>query len=138
MNRLAELFEQITLPEIQRLLRKTVFSAIGVGAVALVVAGLLGHLLFGVGVSIGLALGILNVRLITQQTAKVSDSGTTKPVRALAKMTLYRLIATTVVIVAMALIAEQLGFGTVGGVALFYFVFLANLVIPIARKGWAA
>jgi hypothetical protein len=138
MNRLADLFGQISLPEIQRLLRKTVFSAIGAGAVALIVAGLLGHLLFGVGVCIGLALGVVNVRLITQQTAKVSESGTTSPMRAMASLTLVRLGVTTAVIIVLAVLAEQLGFGAIGGVALFYFVFLANLVIPLARKGFAA
>lgn len=138
MNRLAELFEQITLPEIQRLLRRTVFSAVGVAAAALVVAGLLGHLAFGLGVCIGLVLGIVNVRLITQQTAKVSGSQPARPIRALASLTLFRLGVTTVVIVVLALVAEQLGFGTVGGVAVFYLVFLANLIIPLLRKGFAA
>ncbi|MGO8875688.1 MAG: ATP synthase subunit I [Acidimicrobiales bacterium] len=138
MNRLAELFEQITLPELQRLLRRTIFSAIGVGAVALVVAGLLGYLLFGLGVCIGLVLGIVNVRLITQQTAKVSEAQTARPMRALASLTLFRLGVTTVVIVVLALVARQLGFGTVAGVALFYLVFLANLIVPIVRKGFVA
>jgi hypothetical protein len=138
MNRLAEFFEQITLPEINRLLRRTVFSAIGFGTVALVVAGVLGHLAFGLGVCVGLVLGIVNVRLITQQTAKVSESQTTRPMRALASLTLVRLAATTAVIVVLVLVAVQLGLGAVGGVALFYFVFLGNLVIPLLRKGLAA
>jgi hypothetical protein len=136
MNRLAELFQQITLPEISRLLRRTVFSAIGFGVVALGVAGVLGHLVFGIGVCVGLVLGIVNVRLITQQTAKVSESQTTRPMRALASLTLFRLGATTLVIVVLVLLAVQLGFGAVGGVALFYFVFLANLVIPLLHKGF--
>jgi hypothetical protein len=138
MNRLAEFFEQITLPEINRLLRRTVFSAIGFGVVALVVAGVLGHLVLGLGVCLGLVLGIVNVRLITQQTAKVSESQTTRPMRALASLTLVRLGATTAVIVVLLVISAQLGLGGVGGVALFYFVFLANLVIPLLRKGLAA
>jgi hypothetical protein len=138
MNRLAEFFAQITLPEINRLLRRTVFSAIGFAVVALVVAGVLGHFVFGIGVCAGLVLGIVNVRLITQQTAKVSESKTKRPGRALASLTLFRLGATTIVIVVLVVISAQLGLGTVGGVALFYFVFLANLVIPLLRKGLAA
>ncbi len=138
MNRLAELFEQITLPEIHRLLRRTVFSAIGVAVVVLVVAGLLGHLIFGLGVCVGLVLGIVNVRLITQQTAKVSESKPARPIRALASLTLFRLGATTLVIVVLAVVTTQLGFGAVGGVAVFYFVFLANLIVPLLRKGFLA
>ena len=42
------------------------------------------------------------------------------------------------VIVVLALVARQLGFGTVAGVALFYLVFLANLIVPIVRKGFVA
>lgn len=138
MNRLAELFEQISLPEIQRLLRRTVFSAIGVGVVAVAVAGVLGYLAFGIGVCVGLALGVVNVRLITQQTAKASERQLARPLRALASLTLFRLGLTTVVIVVLALLVRQLGFGTVGGVAVFYLVFLVNLIVPILRKGLTA
>jgi len=138
MNRLLEVFEQFSLPELNRLLKRTVFSAIGVGVVALVVAGLLGHLVFGFGVCLGLCLGLVNVRLITAQTAKVTASETSRPIRALASLTLFRLGVTTVVIVILAVVATQLGLGAVGGVALFYFTFLGNLIVPLLKKGFVA
>ena len=107
MNRLVEALGQFTLPELGRLLKRTVFAAIGVGAVALIVAGLLGHIVFGLGVCLGLALGILNIRLIVQQTGRVSASETPNRIRALASLTLFRIGATTALIVLLAVVGDQ-------------------------------
>jgi hypothetical protein len=138
MNRLAEVLGQFTLPELGRLLKRTVFSAIGLGTVAVIVSGVLGYIVFGLGVCLGLALGIVNVRLIIQQTGRVSASETPNRIRALASITLFRIGLMTGLIVVLALVAEQLGFGTLGGVAVFYFIFLANLIVPLVKKGFVA
>ena len=55
MERLAAVLEQLDLPEISRMLRRTVFAALGVGVVALVVLSLVGYPLAGLGACIGLA-----------------------------------------------------------------------------------
>jgi hypothetical protein len=138
MNRLVEVLGQFSLPELSRLLKRTVFAAIGVGAVALVVAGVLGYVVFGLGVCLGLGLGILNIRLIIQQTGRVTASETPNRVRALASLTVFRIGLMTAAIIVLALVAQQLGFGTLGGVAVFYFVFLANLIVPLLKKGFVA
>jgi hypothetical protein len=134
MDRFAQLFEQLPLSEIDRLLRRTVFSAIGVGVVALVVTILLHHFLAGVGVCLGLALGLINIRLVARSVARVNIDQVEKPVRVLASRTLVRLTFTTVVVLGLMFASVNLGLGTAGGAALFYFVLIANLVRSLLRS----
>lgn len=137
MDRLAALFEQLPLPEITRLLRRTAFAGIGVGVVALVLAVVLGHPLVGLGACIGLALGIVNIRLVTASVARVNAHPVARPRRVLASQTLTRLAITTVVVVGLLVASVQLGFGTAGGLALFYLLLLVSLVQAILKQGAA-
>jgi len=138
MNRLLEVLEQFPLPELSRLLRRTIFSAIGLGAVALIVATALGYVLFGLGVCIGLGLGVANIRLVTKQATTAGASQSAHPVRALASQAAFRLSLTTAAIIVLVLVSNQLGFGAVGGIAVFYFAFLGNLIVQVMGKGFVA
>jgi cobalamin synthase len=135
MDRLAALFEQLPLPEITRVLRRAAFAGIGVGVVALGLSALLGHALVGLGACIGLALGIVNIRLVTASVARVNASPVDRPKRVLASQTLSRLAITTVIVIGLLFASVQLGFGTAGGLAAFYFVLLVNLVRAILKQG---
>lgn len=137
MNRLSELFELLSVEEIDGVLRRSVFAALGVGVVALIVSAVVGHVLVGLGISIGLAAGIVNIRLVTQSVAKVQADGIERPTRALASRTLVRLSATTVVVLGLMFASVSLGLGTAGGVALFYLVLLVNLVRSLLRSATA-
>jgi hypothetical protein len=134
MDRLTTLFEQLSLPEVARILRRTAFSGIGIGVVALGVAAAVSHVLVGVGICIGLGIGLLNVRLITRSVAKVNAAALERPRRALASKTLFRLGATTLLIIGLMLASVSLGIGSAGGVALFYFALLANLLRELLRS----
>lgn len=134
MDRFTQLFEQLSLGEIDRLLRRTVFGSIGVGIVALVVTAVLSHILVGLGVCIGLAVGLINIRLVAKSVAKVNADKVERPTRVLASRTLVRLSATTVVVLGLMFASVYLGLGTAGGVALFYFVLLGNLVVSLLRS----
>lgn len=137
MDRLAALFEQLPLPEITRLLRLTALSALGVGIVALAVTVLISHPFVGLGICIGLGLGLGNIRLVTASVARVSESGTEHPRRALAVRTLYRLGLTTVIVIGLLFASVQLGFGAAGGIALFYLLLIAHLVRVLLQQGAA-
>lgn len=137
MNGIGALVEQFSLPEISRVLKRTVVIGLVLGAIGVLVSGLLGSVLFGIGAYIGLALGLANIRAITTQTAKVTNSATTKIVRVMARMTLVRLGATTAVIVVLFLLGRQLGLGSALGLCAYYLVFVANiaaLVVHHSRK----
>jgi hypothetical protein len=128
MDRLAALFEQFSIPEIARLMRRAVFGAVGVGIVALIVSGVLNHILAGVGVCIGLTIGLANIRLVTRSISKIAASDVEKPKRVIASHAVYRLIGTTVVVIGLVILSTTLGIATAGGTALFYLILVANLV----------
>jgi hypothetical protein len=135
MERLAAVLEQLDLPEISRMLRRTVFAAIGTGIVALVVLSVLGYPLAGLGVCIGLALGLGNIRLVMSTASRLNASGMVKIKRPMAMNTLMRLGLTTVVAIGLVIVNLRLGFGVLGGVAVFYFLFVMNLVVTLLRQG---
>ncbi len=134
MNSLTALLEQFSLPELTRVLRRTALSALVAAGVGLVAAAALGAAVFGWGLVIGLGLGLANIRLVTLQTARVSKSKIARPLRALASLTLARLAATTVVVIALAVFVTALGLGAVAGIAVFYLLFLVNLIVSVVRQ----
>jgi len=128
MDRFSTLFEQLPVSEITRVLRRTVIAGIVVGVVALGLSIVLNHPLVGLGASIGLSLGLANIRLISRTVARVNEKHVASPRRALASNTLVRLGATTAVVIGLAFASVQLGLGTAGGIAVFYFLLLGSLV----------
>lgn len=135
MDRLAALFEQFPLPEIARLLRRTVFAALAVGIVALGISAALTHILAGVGVCIGLGIGLVNIRLVTRSVAKVNLEQPERPKRVLASKTMYRLVFTTILVIALALASVELGIGTAAGISLFYLLLVFNLIVALLHSG---
>jgi hypothetical protein len=133
MNSLGPLLEQFSLPEISSVLKRTVFTALGFGVVAVVATLFVAQPLFGLGVCIGLGLGLLNIRMVTNQTARVTQLQPAKPVRALASMTLARLGITTVCVIVLFIASRWLGFGTAAGLCLFYLLFVGNIIAMMVR-----
>jgi len=128
MSRVADVFEQLTLPEISRILRRTSVSGLVIAVVALVALSLLGHWLIGVGACIGFVLGILNIRLVTSSVARIGSSGADKARHRIASNTMLRLGVTTAIVFALAFTVRDLGMGALGGIAVFYFVFIGNVM----------
>lgn len=135
MDRISQLFEQLPLSEMTRVVRRTVLGGLVVGAIALGISLALSHPLVGLGVCIGLALGLVNIRLVARSVAKVNASHHAHPKRALASSTLARLGVTTVVVIGLAFASVSLGISTAGGIALFYFLLLASLVRSLLTQG---
>jgi hypothetical protein len=133
MDRLTSLFEQLSLPEVARILRRTALCALVLGIVAFAVSVPLSQVYVGLGICIGLAGGLLNVRLITRGVAKVNEAAPERPRRVLASQTLLRLGGTTAAIVALMIASVPLGLATAAGVALYYFVLIANVLRELLR-----
>jgi hypothetical protein len=134
MNGIAALFEQLPLPEVARVVRRTVWAGIVLGAVALGVSAALGYVLAGLGGCIGLAFGLANIHLISRSAARLSAGAGSHRTRVLASNTLVRLAATTVVIVGLAFASVQLGLGAACGIAVYYFVWLASLLRSLLQQ----
>lgn len=133
MDRLAALLEQLPLPEITRLLRRTTLAACGLGIVALVATIGLSHPFIGLGACVGLALGMGNIRLITSSVARLNASQAAHPKRVLASHTLVRLAITTAVVIGLMFASSQLGLAAAGGLAIFYLLLVVNLLVSLLR-----
>lgn len=138
LERLAVVLEQLDLPEISRMLRRTVYAAIVVGVAAFIVLAILGQPLAGLGAVVGLGLGLVNMRLIMRTASNLNASGTTQVRKPMALSTVSRLALTTAVAIVFCVISLPLGFGVLGGIAIFYFLFLASLIRTLFHQGAVA
>jgi ATP synthase I chain len=128
-------FAHFSLPNVPDVARRTISTVLVVGVAALVACIAFGQPLVGLGACIGLALGTLNFRMIGNSVARVSarpDGSTRKP---LALNTMGRMGIITVVTIGLLLLSPGLGFGVLGGLAVFQVVLLANVARSMAKAG---
>jgi hypothetical protein len=128
-------FAHFDLPDIGEVSRRTVAASLIVGVASLVAALSFGHLWVGVGACIGLALGTVNYRLVGVSVDKVAATGTENPKRPLAANTMGRLAIVTVIALGLAFINKGLGFGVLGGLAVFQFLLIVNVARSMAKAG---
>jgi len=124
-----------TLP---RLLRRTTLSALAVGVVGFVVALFVAPPLGALGVALGVALAIVNLRFLDRQAARVELRGqqSSKAVRRqLGGKTTGRLIPMTVVALFFLWLNAPLGVGIVTGLVLYQIVFVVNVLRVMANQG---
>jgi len=117
------------------MLRRTVFAAVAAGIGALAVLSIVGYPLAGVGACIGLGLGLVNIRLVMSTASKLNASGRTQIKRPMAMNTLMRLALTTVIAIVLVIVNLPLGMGVLGGVAVFYLLFVTSLIVTLLRQG---
>jgi hypothetical protein len=130
--------ENLPTDTLPRLLRRTTLSAIIVGVVAFAVAVFVAPPLAALGVVIGVAMAIMNLRFLDGQTAKVEMRGeqTTKALRRqLGGRTTARLAVMTVVVIAAVLLSAPLGIGIVSGLVLYQLVFVVNVMRVVTGQG---
>jgi hypothetical protein len=124
-----------TLP---RLLRRTTLSALAVGIVGFVVAIFVAPPLAALGVALGVAGAILNLRFLDRQAAHVELRGeqSTKAVRRqLGGKTTARLVVVTIVVLGFVWLNAPFGIGIVSGLVLYQIVFVANVLRVVANQG---
>ncbi len=121
------MFSSFTLPDVAAVARRTVIAAVLLGAVALVVCLAMNVALAGLGFCVGVAMGITNFRLVQSSVAKVGRRPKAHRRRPLAMNTVSRLAAISAVALALLFVRFDLGFGVLGGIALFQVLLLANV-----------
>jgi hypothetical protein len=130
--------ENLPADTLPRLLSRTTLSALIVGAAGVVVAVLLGSPLGAIGVAIGMALALGNLRLMVRQVAHVEagGEGTSKSVRRqLGGRSMARLGVLTVIAIGALIISAPLGVGIVSGLVLYQIVFIANVLRVAVAQG---
>jgi predicted histidine transporter YuiF (NhaC family) len=122
-----------------RVLRRTILSALIVGAGAVLATALLGSLWGALGLIIGLGLAIVNLRFLDAGVAKLKtdDSNVSNKVlrRAMGTKSITRLGIITVICVGLLLLNGALGIGAVAGLVIFQLLFVVNVGRVIVSQG---
>lgn len=129
------MFAHFSLPNVPDVARRTVSTVLVVGVAALVACIAFGAPLLGLGACIGLGLGTFNFRMIGNSVARVSTRPEGSTRRPLALNTMGRMGIITVVTIGLLFVSPQLGFGVLGGLAVFQVVLLANVARSMAKAG---
>ena len=130
--------ENLPTDTLPRLLRRTTLSAIIVGTLGFLVAVFLAPPLAALGVVIGVAMAVMNLRFLDGQAAKVELRGeqSTKAVRRqLGGRTTARLGVMTIVVLAAVFLNAPLGIGIVSGLVLYQLVFVVNVMRVVTSQG---
>ncbi len=121
-----------------KVLRRTTVSALIVGGGAVIVALFVSSPLAAVGIVIGLAMAIVNLRFLDAGVAKVQTKGeTNKKVlrRAMGTKSVTRLGVITVIAIGLLFLNGALGIGTVIGLVIFQLLFVANVGRVLVSQG---
>jgi hypothetical protein len=129
------MFDKFSLPDLARVSRRTVLGALIFGLLGLVVTIVLNAPLVGLGLCTGLALGLVNFRMVQRSVAKVGARADENHRRPLAFNTLGRLAVVSVIALGLLFVSFDLGLGVMGGLAAFEFLLLLNVARSMMRMG---
>jgi hypothetical protein len=123
---------------LSKVLRRTIVSALVVGAAAIVIALLLSVPWAALGLAIGLGIAVLNLRFLDAGVAKLNTGGETSNKvlrRAIGTKSVTRLGVITVICVGLLLLNGALGIGAVAGLVIFQLLFVVNVGRVILSQG---
>ncbi len=123
---------------LSRVLRRTVLSALIVGAVAVLLTALLGSLWGALGLIVGLAMAIVNLRFLDAGIAKLKPEGEVNNKvlrRAMGTKSVTRLGIITVICIGLMLLNGALGIGAVAGLVIFQLLFVLNVGRVVMSQG---
>jgi hypothetical protein len=121
-----------------RVLRRTIVSSLVVGAAAVIIAMLLSAPWFALGLVIGLAMAIVNLRFLDAGVAKVQTGGETSNKvlrRAMGTKSVTRLGIITLIAIGLMLLNGALGIGAVAGLVIFQILFVVNVGRVVMSQG---
>ncbi len=129
------MFDKFSLPDVMTVSRRTMLMAVIIGVLGMVVLLLFSQPWAALGLGVGLGLGMLNFRAIQRSVVKVGEREQVNKRRPLALNTLGRMGVITVVALGLLLIKPPLGFGLLGGLALFQMILLLNVTRSMLKSG---
>jgi hypothetical protein len=116
---------------VDRVVRRTLFSAGVVAVVGAVVAIIVGQPLVAPGLVVGLGLALMNHRVFQSSAMRfTSDEGTVRR-KPFAGSVFLRLGVCTAVAIGALLLARPVGWGVIGGLAVFQALLLLNAVVAL-------
>lgn len=123
-----------------KVLRRTIVTALIVGAVAVLLTAFLGSLWGALGLVIGLGLAIVNLRFLDAGVAKLKPQGemsvSNKVLRrAMGTKSVTRLGIITLICIGLLLLNGALGIGAVAGLVIFQLLFVVNVGRIVMSQG---
>jgi hypothetical protein len=121
-----------------KVLRRTIVSAIIVGGAAIVIVLLLSVPWAALGIAIGLAMAIVNLRFLDAGVAKLRTEGEANNKvlrRAVGTKSVTRLGVITLVCIGLMLVDGALGIGAVAGLVIFQLLFVVNVGRVVISQG---
>ena len=129
------MFDKFSLPDLASVSRRTVLAAVIFGVIGMALCLVFNQPWAALGLGIGLGLGISNFRLIQRSVIKVGKRADENRRRPLALNTLSRMGLITVVALGLLFVKFPLGFGLLGGLALFQLLLLLNVTRSMLKMG---
>lgn len=114
--------------------RRSVVVACLLGAVALVVAIPLGYLTAAAFGCLGLALGMLNSRLVQLSVVRFAKQESATPKRQFIGSVVGRLTLVTLIALSLALLFRPDGLGVIVGLAIFQLLMIIVAAIPMIKE----
>jgi hypothetical protein len=121
------------LPRLPLSLRSPLITAGAVAVAGLVLTGLYGHLLMGVFGVLGMAMGLLNIRLVQLNVDKITRDEHPRK-QQLALSSLSRLALITFVALGLGLAFRPDGLGVFAGLALFQVILVFSTAVAAVRN----
>lgn len=115
------------------MVRRTVYSTIGVGAVSAAVAILLGQPFFAPGIALGIALAVANHRVFQSSALRFTTPEGVISRKPFAGSVALRLGACTVAAIGLLVIERPMGWGVVAGLAVFQALLLLNALVSLVH-----
>lgn len=114
-------------------LRRPLLISVAIGAVAVVVSALFGHVLMGVLGCVGLGLGLFNARMLQRDVVNViaRDNPNT---RAVGLLSVRRLAIITGIAVVLGIFVRPDGLGVFLGLAVYQLINVANTAMPVLKE----
>ncbi len=121
-----------------KVLRRTIVSAIIVGAAAIILALLFSVPWAALGLAIGLTMAVVNLRFLDAGVAKLHTEGETNNKvlrRAMGTKSVTRLGVITLICIGLMLLNGALGIGAVAGLVIFQLLFVVNVGRVVISQG---
>ena len=115
-------------------LRRSIIMSSCVGVAAVLVTGLLGHVLMGLFACVGLALGALNTRMVQRSVVNYGTSEAANKKARFTRSVLGRLALITVLAVGAGILVRPDGLGVFAGLAFFQMMMLGGASVGVYRQ----
>lgn len=114
-------------------MRRPLLVSAAVGAVALIVCAVLGHVVMGILGCVGLGLGLANTRMLQNDVLKVISQENPK-MKALGVLSARRLLILTAVAVVLGIFVRPDGLGVFFGLAVYQFINVGHTALPVLKE----